>query len=173
MASCLRREWSEPSVGRFNPDQIPVIEFSVVSDRSLAEIQGIVQTRILPEISGLEGVMQVVLAGEVDRSIRAVVDPDKVRSSGVSLFQISTALRENNLTLPAGVVFDGNQAVIAKTTHAFDSVQDLRDVVVGASESGPMRLSDVAEVTLGEGTPEEHLPHQRQARHRRSGFQDS
>ena len=143
----------EPTVGRFNPDQIPVIEFSVVSDRSLAEIQGIVQTRILPEISGLEGVMQVVLAGEVDRSIRVAVDADKIRSSGVSLFQISTALRENNLTLPAGVVFDGNQAVIAKTTHAFDSVQDLRDVVVGASESGPIRLSDVAEVTLGEGTP--------------------
>ena len=144
----------EPTVGRFNPDQIPVIEFSVVSERSVAEIQGIVQTRILPEISGLEGVMQVVLAGEVDRSIRVAVDADKVRSSGVSLFQISNALRENNLTLPAGVVFDGNQAVIAKTTHSFDSVQDLRDVVVGASESGPIRLSDVAEVTLGEGIPE-------------------
>ena len=144
----------EPSVGRFNPDQIPVIEFSVVSERSVAEIQGIVESRVLPEISGIEGVMQVVLAGEVDRSIRVIVDPDKVRSSGVSLFQISSALRENNLTLPAGVVFDGNQAVIAKTTHAFGSVQDLREVVVGVSESGPIRLADVAEVTLGDGTPD-------------------
>ncbi len=144
----------EPDVGRFNPDQIPVIEFSVVSDRSVSEIQGIVESRILPELSGIEGVMEIVLSGEVDRSVRVVVDADKVRSSGVSLFQISGALRENNLTLPAGVVFDGEQAVIAKTTHEFDSVEDLKDVIVGASDSGPVRLSDVAEVTFGEGRPE-------------------
>ena len=140
----------EPTVGRFNPDEFPVIEFSVVSDRNVAEIQGIVESRILPEISGINGVMEIALAGEVDRSIRVVVDAGRANASGVSLFQISNALRENNLTLPAGVVFDGNQAVIAKTTHEFESVEDLRNVIVGASESGPVRLSDVAEVTFGE-----------------------
>ena len=143
----------ESTVGRFNPDEFPVIEFSVVSDRSVAEVQGIVESRVLPQISGIDGVMEIVLAGEVDRSVRVVVDSGKANASGVSLFQISSALRENNLTLPAGVVFDGNQAVIAKTTHEFDSVQDLKDVIVGASESGPVRLSDVAEVTFGAGRP--------------------
>ena len=143
----------EPTVGRFNPDEFPVIEFSVVSDRNVAEIQGIVESRILPEISGINGVMEIALAGEVDRSIRVVVDAGRANASGVSLFQISNALRENNLTLPAGVVFDGNQAVIAKTTHEFESVEDLRNVIVGATESGPVRLSDVAEVTFGEGRP--------------------
>ena len=143
----------EPTVGRFNPDEFPVIEFSVVSDRSVAEIQGIVESRILPEISGIDGVMEIVLAGEVDRSIRVVVDADRANASRVSLFRISSALRENNVTLPAGVVFDGNQAVIAKTTHEFESVEDLRNVIVGATESGPVRLSDVAEVTFGEGRP--------------------
>ncbi len=144
----------EPTVGRFNPDEFPVVEFSVVSDRGVTEVQGIVESRILPEISGIDGVMEIALAGEVDRSVRVVVDADKARSSGVSLFQISSALRENNVTLPAGVVFDGNQAVIAKTTHEFDSAQDLRDTIVGAQESGPVRLADVAEVTFGEGRPE-------------------
>ena len=143
----------EPTVGRFNPDEFPVIEFSVVSDRSVAEVQGIVESRILPEISGIDGVMEIVLAGEVDRSIRVVVDAGRANAAGVSLFRISSALRENNLTLPAGVVFDGNQAVIAKTTHEFESVQDLKDVIVGATASGPVRLSDVAEVTFGEGRP--------------------
>ena len=143
----------EPTVGRFNPDEFPVLEFSVVSDRSVAEVQSIVESRILPEISGIDGVMEIVLAGEVDRSIRVVVDADWANAAGVSLFRISSALRENNLTLPAGVVFEGNQAVIAKTTHEFESVQDLNEVIVGATASGPVRLSDVAEVTFGEGRP--------------------
>ena len=143
----------EPTVGRFNPDQIPVIQFSVVSDRDVSEVQGIVQSRILPAISEVEGVMDVVLTGEVERSVRVVADVDKLASTGISLFQISAALSENNLTLPAGLVFDGTQAVIAKTTHTLDSVQDVRDLAVGASESGLVRLSDVADVTLGSGRP--------------------
>ena len=143
----------EPTVGRFNPDQFPVIQFSVVSDRDVSEVQGIVQSRILPAISGVEGVMDVVLTGEVERSVRVVADIEKLASTGISLFQVSAALSENNLTLPAGVVFDGTQAVIAKTTHTLDSVQDVRDLVVGASESGLVRLSDVADVTLSGGRP--------------------
>ena len=116
----------EPAVGRFNPDQIPVIQFSVVSDRDVSEVQGIVQSRILPAISEVEGVMEVVLTGEVERSVRVVADVDKLTSTGISLFQIAAALSENNITLPAGVVFDGTQAVIAKTTHTLDSVQDVQ-----------------------------------------------
>ena len=143
----------EPNVGRFNPDEFPVIQFSVVSDRDLYEVQGIVESRILPEISGIEGVQNISLTGEVERSVRIVADTDRMAANGVSLFQISAALSENNLTLPAGLVFDGSQAVIAKTTHTLDSIEDIQGLVVGVSPSGPVRLSDVADVTFGGGRP--------------------
>ena len=116
----------EPDVGRFNPDDFPVIQFSVISDRPLPEIQEIVQSRIVPEISGLDGVMDVSLAGTVDRSVRITVDAGKLAANNIPLFQVAGALSENNLTLPAGVIFDGSQAVIAKTTHTLESVEDIR-----------------------------------------------
>ena len=144
----------EPNVGRFNPDEFPVILFSVVSDRPLSETQEIVRSRIVPELSGLEGVMDVALAGTVDRSVRVTVDPGKMAASGVSMFQIAGALSENNLTLPAGFLFAGSQAVIAKTTHTLESVQDIENLIVGGSEAGIVRLRDVATVTLGEGVPD-------------------
>ena len=143
----------EPTVGRFNPDEFPVIQFSVVSDRDLLEVQQIVESRIMPEITGIEGVQNVTLTGEVERSVRVVADVDRMAANGVTLFQISAALSENNLTLPAGLVFDGSQAVIAKTTHTLDSIEELQSLVVGVSPSGPVRLSDVADVTFGGGRP--------------------
>ena len=143
----------EPAVGRFNPTEIPVIQFSVVSDRDIADTQDIVRSRVLPAIYDIDGIMQVQTAGEVERRVEVTVDPDKLAANGLSLLQISAALSENNLTLPAGLVFDGGQAVIAKTTHTFDSVQEIEELVVGASASGPVRLSDVANVRLGAGTP--------------------
>ena len=143
-----------PDVGRFTPDEFPVILFSVVSNRPLAELQEVVRSSILPEITGVEGVRDVSLTGTVDRSIRVTVDPERMTANGVSLFQINGALSENNITLPAGILFDGQQAVIAKTTHTFDSVQEIESIIVGASATGPVRLVDVASVSLSDGVPD-------------------
>ena len=141
----------DPTVGRFDPDAFPVIQFGVVSDRPLVEVQALVQDLIIPEIEDIEGVTQVQLVGDVDRNFIVTADLEKMSANGISLFQVSSALRDNNVTLPAGLLFDGTQAVIAKTTHSLESVEDLRDLVVGANEDGPVRLSDVAGVTFGAG----------------------
>ena len=142
-----------PTVGRFNPDNFPVIQFGVVSDRPLAEVQRLTEELVIPEIEGIEGVTGVRLAGGVERNITIAADLDKLSANGVSLYQVSSALRENNVTLPAGLLFDGGQAVIAKTTHSLDSVDELQSLVIAANESGPVRLSDVATVSFGSGRP--------------------
>ena len=141
----------DPTVGRFDPDAFPVIQFGVVSDRPLVEVQALVQDLIIPEIEDIEGVTQVQLVGDVDRNFIVTADLEKMSANGISLFQVSSALRDNNVTLPAGLLFDGTQAVIAKTTHSLESVEDLRNLVVGVNEDGPVRLSDVADVTFGAG----------------------
>ncbi len=143
----------DPEVGRFNPDAFPVIQFGVVSDRPLIEVQEVVQDIIIPEIEKIEGVADVQLVGDVDRNFIVTADLEKMSAQGVSMFQVSSALRENNVTLPAGLLFDGGQAVIAKTTHTLGSVEELESLVVGSNGSGPVRLSDVAEVSFGTGAP--------------------
>ena len=142
-----------PTVGRFNPDEFPVIDFGVVSDRPLPEVQTLVQDLIVPELEKLDGVLQVEVFGDVDRTVAVTADLAAMEANGISLFQISSALRENNVTLPAGLLFDGTQAIIAKTTHSLDSVDELRSLVVGANDSGPVRLSDVATVSFGRDAP--------------------
>ena len=144
----------EPRIGRFNPDFFPVIQFGVISDRDVSEVQDLVQSLIIPEISNIEGVMNVDVTGEMERSVMVTADPDRLAANGITFFQVATALRENNLTLPAGLLFDASRAVIVKTTHTFDSVEEISDLVVGASQSGVVRLSDVAGVSLGAGRPD-------------------
>ena len=143
----------EPTVGRFNPDQFPVIQFSVISDREAADLQDIVQSRVLPALSDVEGILQVEATGEIERRVQITVDAERLAANGVSLFQISNALRENNVSLPAGAIFEGGQAVLAKTTHTFSSIDDLKALVVGMSEMGPVLLGDVADVSLGAAAP--------------------
>lgn len=143
----------DPTVGRFNPGQLPVIQFSIISDDGAAEIASVVQSQILPAVSDIDGVLQVQVTGETERRVQILADPDRLRERGVSLFQVSAALTENNLTLPAGIIFEGGQAIPANTTHAFDSIESIENLIVGVSESGPVRLRDVADVNFDGGIP--------------------
>ena len=141
----------EPLVGRFNPDEIPVIQFGVVSGRPVSETQSLVEDLLLPEIEKIDGVLTVETDGGVGSSVSVMADPAKMSANGVTLDRIAAALRENNVALPAGLLFQGGQAVIAKTTHTLDSVDDVRNLVVAVNDSGPVRLSDVATVSFGQG----------------------
>lgn len=143
----------DPTVGRFNPGQLPVIQFSIISDDGAAEIASVVQSQILPAVSDIDGVLQVQVTGETERRVQILADPDRMRERGVSLFQVSAALTENNLTLPAGIIFEGGQAIPANTTHAFDSIESIENLIVGVSESGTVRLRDVADVNFDGGIP--------------------
>ena len=142
-----------PEVGRFDPDQFPVIQFSVVSDEGVEVVGPLVQSLILPGIQDIDGVMQVQVTGETDRQIRVAVDPDRLQANQITLPQVAASLSENNVTLPAGLVFDAGQSVPVRITHTLGSVEDIRDLVVGSSPSGFVTLADVASVVLTEGTP--------------------
>ena len=161
---------STPLVGRINPDSFPVLQLSVSGDRELVELQEILDSRILPEISGIDGVFRVEVTGEVRRQAQIVVDPAKMREKGVSLFQVSQALRENSVAFPGGAISNGTGQVLPiKTTSSYESLDDLRNLVVGFSQPAmvrpgatptasvpsappPVTLGDIADVSLSAGT---------------------
>ncbi len=143
----------EPEVARFDPDQIPVIQFSVISDSGSNAVSEFVQSRILPELNAVDGVQQVAVTGDVERQVRVSADPARMLEYGVALPQIAAALSDNNVTLPAGLIFGAGSSMPVKTIHTLGSVEEIRDLVVGSSPSGPVRLRDVANVQLTDGTP--------------------
>ena len=173
----------DPIVARINPDEFPVLQLSVINGGDLSELQDIVESRIVPEISAVDGVFGVEISGEVERRALVSVDLEKASEKGVSLFQISQALRENSITLPGGVISDGGKLLPIKTTNSYSSLEDLRGLVIsspaafggmpvspspqpspsrerGQEAAGPpiqppqpVTLGDVADVTLGSGIP--------------------
>ena len=154
---------NEPIVGRINPDSFPVIRISITGEREIVELQQILEKSILPKISGLDGISSIDITGDVQQRILITVDPDRLLERGISLFQVSQALRENNITFPGGAITRNGQVIPVKTTNTFGSVEELEELVVGfpraaggpssqsAAPPQPIRLADVAEVQLGSG----------------------
>ena len=152
-----------PDVGRFNPDQVAVLQFSVIAEPEPdADPSGFVpsdlavstvQTLLLPELVAIDGVMDVQVTGEVQPQVLVAVDPDRLEAQGISLPQVSAALSENNVTFPTGLLFGTGEAMPVKTIHLLGSIADIRNLVVGSSPSGPVLLSDVASVASANEVP--------------------
>ena len=178
---------NDPIVARINPDEFPVLQLSVINGEDPvsgygagSDLQQVVESRIVPEISAVEGVFGVEVSGGVERRALVSVDLENASEKGVSLFQISQALRENSITLPGGVISNGGKLLPIKTTNSYSSLDDLRGLVIsspaafggppagipgvsgqpGQMPSGapeqpprPVTLGDVADITLGSGIP--------------------
>ena len=143
----------EPQVGRFDPDQFPVLQFSVVADDGTEGVSDFVESGVLPQLSGIEGILQIVVTGEVERQVLVSADPDRMLENGIALPQIAAAVADNNVTLPAGLVFGQGGTMPVRTIHTLGSVEEIRNLVVGLSPAGQVLLRDVAEVELTDGVP--------------------
>ncbi len=156
-----------PRVGRINTDSFPAILLSVLGDRDIPELQRIVQTLILPAIESVDGVFGVDVTGGADRQVLIDLDTDKLSETGISVFQVMSALRENNVTLPAGAITEEGQTLTIRISNTFSSLDQILNLTVGVSSQGrppgapsargsgsqpppeQVLLSDIAEVSLG------------------------
>ncbi len=142
----------EPIIGRINPDAFPVLQLSILGKQDLPELRRIVDSQLLPAITSVEGVSSAEVTGDVERQVLVTVDPDRLAQFGSSLFHVSNALRENIETFPSGSITEGSQTFPVQTTHAYRSLDELQNLVLGfTGEPEPRRvlLSYLADVTLG------------------------
>ena len=158
-----------PRVARINPNEFPVLQLSVLGDREIPELQRIVESIVRPAILGVDGVFSADVTGGVDEQVLITVDSDRLAELGVSLFQLSSTLQDNNVTLPAGAITQEGQTFPVRTTHSYGSLDEIRNLVVGFARGSPLAgtppalqdgsppemrpvlLSEVAEVRLGAG----------------------
>jgi HAE1 family hydrophobic/amphiphilic exporter-1 len=122
-----------PQVSALNINAVPVIVASVsgAPGASEADLARIVQTEIVPGLQSLEGVSAADATGGLTKRVQITLDPAKLAESGVSTAQISGVLLANNITLPAGSLPTDGGSIPVSTTHAFDSVDEISNLIVG------------------------------------------
>jgi HAE1 family hydrophobic/amphiphilic exporter-1 len=146
----------KPNVSRIAADVFPVLQLSVLGDRDIPSLQRIVDDRIVPPIEKVDGVFEVSVIGRSDEQALITVDTGKLEDLGLSMSRVADAIRDNNLSSPAGSIDDGIKNIPIRTDQELGSLEEIRNLVVGvespAAQLGsqrPIRLSDVAEVSLG------------------------
>ncbi len=140
-----------PQVSAFNINQAPVLIASISStSSSLAELSQVAATQVVPELEGITGVANVQVTGGLTDQVTITLNPAAIAQKGVSYQQIAAALGAANVTVPAGQLASGDEAVPVTVTSQITSIDALRQIVVGVDRAGgtpvPVHLGDVATV---------------------------
>src|SRR5437588_1641589 len=125
------------------------MQLAVVSDTlSGTDLFTIADQTLTPEFQKVVGVSQITLIGGQKQEIQIAVDPYKLAGYGLSLAQIQGALAGDNLSAPAGTLESGARDYNLRVNALVTSPQELANVVVGGTADAPVRLREVATVSV-------------------------
>ena len=136
-----------PFIVRFDVGSVPVGQLVFSSDtRGGAEVQDLALFKVRPLLATLPGVSAPPPTGGKVRMLVAYVDPERLRSYGMSTDEVATAIARGNLTLPAGNVRIGDLTAIAQTNAMVDTTKELERLPLRAGAGPAVLLRDVARV---------------------------
>ena len=150
VAGRLPEDAEKPEVGKRDSDARPVMYISLSSDRmSLMELDDYAQRYLADRFSAIPGVAAVEVSGGGRPAMRIWIDRLALAARNLTVADIDTALRRENLELPAGRIEAAKREVRVRLTRNYTNAEDFRNLVLGTGEDGQlMRLGEVAEVAL-------------------------
>src|SRR5580765_7475388 len=136
-----------PFIMRFDAGTVPVGYLVFRSDtRSLGEIQDLALNRVRPRFATLAGVTSPPPFGGSQRTIVIRVDPDRLRSYGMSPDEVIRAVTSGNVIMPSGSVNVGDLTRISPINSVVSNVDDLLALPIRTGAGPTVYVRDVGSV---------------------------
>ncbi|MGC8908584.1 MAG: efflux RND transporter permease subunit [Desulfomonilaceae bacterium] len=149
-ARSLPKDIEPPIVIKADPSQLPVVQMTVSSDRwDLVKLRTWAENWLQDRLLAVPGVAGTEIVGGLKREIRVYLDPKKLDKHRLSLNTIVKRLKDENLEQFGGRVIAGPREIIARTMGEYQSIEDIKRVVVAQTDEGKVYLRDVARVEDG------------------------
>ncbi|MFW6020259.1 MAG: efflux RND transporter permease subunit [Bacteroidales bacterium] len=153
---------ADPSVSELDFSEFPFININLSGDFSTNELKNfaeILEDRFEP----IKEVSKVQLQGINEREIKIHVDQHKLQAFDMSFQDIETAVANENVSVSGGEVKLEDTRRSIRTTGEFETVDELRNIIVKNENQNVVHLKDVATVIDGYEDPTSFTRLDRQA----------
>jgi len=128
----------------------PILGYSITSPkRDPGTLRNLAEVTLRPPVARIDGVASVQVQGGQLREYHVLVDRTRLEARGVSLQQVSDAVRNANVIASPGLINENHQLELALVSGQASSIDDLAAIVVATVNNVPVRIGDVATVTPG------------------------
>ncbi len=141
---------SPPTFRKVNPADLPILLLGVTSETlPLTEVDDIIETKLVPQISQISGVAQVSIGGQQKPAIRIQLDPAKLVAKGLSLEDVRAPLSITTVDNPKGTIMGATRAFTIYTNDQLTQSKDWNDVIVAYRGGAPLRVRDIGQAVTG------------------------
>ncbi len=139
-----------PIYSKTNPADAPVLTLAITSNTiPLSQVEDLVDTRLAPKISQLDGVGLVSISGGQKPAVRIQANPTALSSYGINMEDLRTAVTNASVNAAKGN-FDGpRQDYQIDANDQLVTSKDYTKVVVAYRNGAPVMLTDVAHIIDG------------------------
>ncbi len=147
----LPEEASPPEIQKAESGPEAVMYLNLSSDRmSVLELTDYADRVLIDQLSAIQGVARVNIGGERRQAVRIWIDRQALAARALTVADIESALRRENVELPAGRLESSEREFSLRTDTGLAKVEDFRRLALGRGPDGyVVRLGDVARVELG------------------------
>jgi multidrug efflux pump subunit AcrB len=135
----------EPVVTDINFSEIPILFVNISGDIELNKLKKFADD-IKDRIEGMKEISRVEMVGALDREIQINVDMYKMQAVQLSMNDIANAVKYENLTISGGTLTTDGVRRVLSVKGEFKDVEQIKNMVVGATGGATVYLKDVAEV---------------------------
>ncbi len=117
-------------------------------DLDMDLIRDYAEDYIRPRMETVTGISEVRVGGGAAKQVQIKVDPARLAQRGISLADVRSAIRNRNSDASAGDIETTQERFLIRVIGRFDSIDDLKNVIIKRTENVNIHLKDVADVTL-------------------------
>lgn len=136
-----------PIVSKVNLEETPVIRAGLTSRLAPRKLYDLVDKQLRPVLQNVTGVGQVSIISGDERQIQVNINQEKLNAYGMSITQVTDAVKYANQSFPAGRIETTNEQLSIQYDANVNSIEQIRDLIVKQRPGeGSIYLKDVAEV---------------------------
>ncbi len=138
-----------PVVSKVEVGAGAVLWVALQGDRTLQQLNTYADEVIKPRLETINGVGEVIIGGQIKRTIRLWLDNDRLSAHRLSGLDVKNAFAREHIVLPAGFLNGKSRELLIKFDAELTDLAAMRRLVVAYRQGAPIYLEDVARVEDG------------------------
>lgn len=148
----------DPIVDEINFAEFPIMTVVISGPTGLVKLKDIADD-MKDDFESVSGVLEARILGGLEREIRVVYEPERLASYRLSVTDVMTAVRTNNLNTPGGKMDIGPSNYLVKIPGEFKDPAEARGLIVYSNNNLPIYITDVADMEDGFEEPKTKSRH--------------
>jgi len=145
----LPNEAEPPVVAKVEIGALPVMWLTLSGDRTLQQLNQYARNVIKKRLETIDGVGEIQLGGELQRTIRVNLDPVRMQQLGITVPDVVRMFNREHLRLPGGFLINENLETLVELDLEYHEPEQLGEMIVSYKGSAPQRLKDFSQIEDG------------------------